>query len=122
MLGGLEMFTPFHRLTHLNAEILVKYSDPQSHRPQRIPITKKHLSSVRSAHAANRQKCKREREEEELKKKEKEKEQEFARRQQQLKDLKAKNESLLEKEVHHKYGRKWRGRRRETNVYCYFYC
>ena len=43
---------------------MVKYSDPQSHRPQRIPITKKLLSSVRSAHAAYRQKCERERVEE----------------------------------------------------------
>ena len=53
---------------------MIKFSDPQLHRPERIPVTKKLLNSVRSAHSAYRQKCEEEREEEERKKKKKEKE------------------------------------------------
>ena len=73
---------------------MIKFSDPQLHRPERIPVTKKLLNSVRSANSAYRQKCE-EREEEERKKKEKEKEEaDFARRQQEMEALKAKNTSL----------------------------
>ena len=50
---------------------MIKFSDPQLHRPERIPVTKKLLNSVRSAHSAYRQKCEEEREEEEKKKKKK---------------------------------------------------
>ena len=82
---------------------MIKFSDPQLHRPERIPVTKKLLNSVRSAHSAYRQKCEEEREEEEeRKKKEKEKEEaeaDFARRQQEMEALKAKNTSLLAKET-----------------------
>ena len=71
---------------------MIKFSDPQLHRPERIPVTKKLLNSVRSAHSAYRQKCEEEREEEERKKKEKEKEEvDFARRQQEMEAPKAKN-------------------------------
>lgn len=49
-----------------NTKDMVKFSDPQSHRPERVPITKKLLSSVRSAHAAYRQKCQKEKEEAEI--------------------------------------------------------
>ena len=45
-----------------NTKDMVKFSDPQSHRPKRVPVTNKLLSSVRSAHAAFRQKCKEENE------------------------------------------------------------
>ena len=50
---------------------MIKFSNPQLHRPERIPVTKKLLNSVRSAHSAYRQKCEEEREEEERKKKKK---------------------------------------------------
>ena len=56
---------------------MIKFSDPQLHRPERIPVTKKLLNFVRSAHSAYRQKCEEEREEEE-KKKEKKEEANFA--------------------------------------------
>ena len=63
-----------------NTKDMVKFSDPQSHRPERVPVTKKLLSSVRSAHTAYRQKCENEKEENERRRKEKEKEEaEFAR-------------------------------------------
>ena len=79
---------------------MIKFSDPQLYRPERIPVTKKLLNSVRSAHSAYRQKCEEEREEEERKKKEKEKEEaDFARRQPEMEALKAKNTSLLAKET-----------------------
>ena len=79
---------------------MIKFSDPQLHRPERIPVTKKLLNHVRSAHSAYRQKCEEEREEEERKKKEKGKEEaDFARRQQEMEALKAKNTSLLAKET-----------------------
>ena len=79
---------------------MIKFSDPQLHRPERIPVTKKLLNFVRSAHSAYRQKCEEEREEEERKKKEKGKEEaDFARRQQEMEALKAKNTSLLAKET-----------------------
>ena len=52
---------------------MIKFSDPQLHRPERFPVTKKLLNSVRSAHSAYRQKCEEEREEEERKKKKKRK-------------------------------------------------
>ncbi|KAK2549149.1 hypothetical protein P5673_030525 [Acropora cervicornis] len=45
---------------------MVKFSDPQSHRLERVPVTKKLLSSVRSTHAAYRQKCEKEKEEAEI--------------------------------------------------------
>lgn len=67
---------------------MVKFSDPQSHRPKRVPVTKKLLSSVRSAHAAYIQKCEKEKEEAEIAWGEKETD-----------ALKAKNVSLLEKET-----------------------
>ena len=57
-----------------NAKDMVKFSDPQSHRPERVPVTNKLLSSVISAHAAYRQKCEKEKEENERRRKEKEKE------------------------------------------------
>ena len=83
-----------------NTKDMVKFSDPQSHRPERVPVTKKLLSSVRSAHAAYRQKCEKEKEENERRRKEKEKEEtEIARRQKEMDALKAKNASLLEKET-----------------------
>lgn len=83
-----------------NTKDMVKFSDPQSHRPERVPITKKLLSSVRSAHAAYRQKCEKEKEKIGKRRKEKEKEEaEIARRQKKMDDLKAKNASLLEKET-----------------------
>lgn len=83
-----------------NTKDMVKFSDPQSHRPERVPVTKKLLSSVRSAHAAYRQKCEKEKEEKERRRKEKEKEEaEIARRQKEMDALKAKNASLLEKET-----------------------
>ena len=66
----------------------MKFSDPQSHRPERVPVTNKLLSSVRSAHAAFRQKCHEEKEEAEI-----------AKRQKEMDALKAKNASLLEKEL-----------------------
>ena len=79
---------------------MIKFSDPQLHRPERIPVTKKLLNSVRSAHSAYRQKCEEEREQEERKKKEKEKEEaDFARRQQEMDALKVENTSLLAKET-----------------------
>ena len=79
---------------------MIKFSDPQLHRPERIPVTKKLLNSFRSARSAYRQKCEEEREEEERKKKEKEKEEaDFARRQQEMEALKVKNTSLLTKET-----------------------
>ena len=71
-----------------NTKDMVKFSDPQSRRPERVPVTKKLLSSVRSAHAAYRQKCEKEKEEAEI-----------ARRQKEMDALKAKNTSLLEKET-----------------------
>ena len=40
-----------------NTKDMVKFSDPQSHRPERVPVSKKLLSSVRSAQAAYRPKC-----------------------------------------------------------------
>ena len=43
-----------------NTKDMVKFSGPQSRRPERVPVTKKLLSSVRSAHAAYRQKCEKE--------------------------------------------------------------
>ena len=52
---------------------MIKFSDPQLHRPERIPVTKKLLNSVRSAHSAYRQKCEEVGEEEERKKKKKKK-------------------------------------------------
>ena len=84
-----------------NTKDMVKFSDPQSHRPERVPaVTKKLLSSVRSAHAAYRQKCEKEKEENERRRKEKEKEEaEIARHQKEMDALKAKNASLLEKET-----------------------
>ena len=66
--------------------------------PERVPVTKKLLSSVRSAHAAYRHKCEKEIEENERRRKEKEKEAEIARRQKEMDALKAKNASLLQKE------------------------
>ena len=51
-----------------NTKDMVKFSDPQSHRPERVPVTKKLLSSVRSAHVAYRQKCEKEKEENERRK------------------------------------------------------
>ena len=79
---------------------MVKFSDPQSHRPERVPVTKKLLSSVRSADTAYRQKCEKEKEENERGRKEKEKEEaEIARRQKEIDALKAKNASLLERET-----------------------
>ena len=35
-----------------------KFSDPQLHRPERVPVAKKLLRSVRSAHVVYKQKCK----------------------------------------------------------------
>ena len=67
-----------------NAKDMVKFSDPQSHRPERVPITKKLLSSVRS--------------EKNVKKRKKE-EAGIARQQKEMDALKAKNASLLEKET-----------------------
>ena len=79
---------------------MVKFSNPQSHRPERVPITKKLLSSVRSAQAAYRPKCEKDIEENERRRREKEKEEaEIARRQKEMDALKAKNASLLEKET-----------------------
>ena len=49
-----------------NTKDMVKFSDPQSHRLERVPVTKKLLSSVRSTHAAYRQKCEKEKEEAEI--------------------------------------------------------
>ena len=83
-----------------NTKDMVKFSDPQSHRPERVPVTKNLLSSVRSAYAADRQKCEKEKEENERRRKGKEKEEaEIARRQKEMDALKAKNASLLEKET-----------------------
>ena len=48
---------------------MIKFSAPQSHRLERIQVTKKILNSVRSAHLAYRQKCEEESEEKERKKK-----------------------------------------------------
>ena len=67
---------------------MVKFSDPQSHRPERVPVTKKLLSSVRSE--KNVKKRRKEKEKEEA---------EFARQQKEMDALKAKNASLLEKET-----------------------
>ena len=67
---------------------MVKFSDPQSHRPERVPVTKKLLSSVRSE--KNVKKRRKEKEKEEA---------EFARQQKEMDALKAKNVSLLEKET-----------------------
>ena len=77
-----------------NTKDMVKFSDPQSHRPERVPVTKKLLSSVRSAHTAYRQKCENEKEENEEKE-----EAEIARATKEMDALKAKNVSLLEKET-----------------------
>ncbi|XP_015763919.1 PREDICTED: protein pelota homolog [Acropora digitifera] len=83
-----------------NTKGMVKFSDPQSHRPERVPVTKKLLSSVRSAQAAYRPKCEKDIEENERRRREKEKEEaEIARRQKEMDALKAKNASLLEKET-----------------------
>ena len=57
---------------------MIKFSDSQLHRPERIPVKKKLLNSVRSAHSANRQKCEEEREEEKGKRKKKKEEADFA--------------------------------------------
>ena len=79
---------------------MVKFSYPQSHRPERVPVTEKLLSSVRSAHTAYKQKCEKEKEENERRRKEKEKEEaEIARQQKEMDALKAKNASLFEKET-----------------------
>ena len=78
---------------------MIKFSDPQLHRSERIQVTKKLLNSVRSAHTAYRQKCEEEREEEERKKEKEKEEADFARRQQEMEALKAKDTSLLTKET-----------------------
>ena len=63
--------------------------------PERVPVTNKLLSSVRSAHAAYRHICEKEIEENERRRREKEKkEAEIARRQKEMDALKA----FLEKE------------------------
>ena len=83
-----------------NTEDMIKFSGPQLHRPERVPVTKKLLSPVRSAHVAYKQKCEKEREENERRRKEKEKEEaDIARRQKEMDTLKVKNASLLEKET-----------------------
>ena len=51
-----------------NTTDMVKFSDPQSHRPERVPASKQLLSSVTSAHVAYRQKCEKEKEENERRK------------------------------------------------------
>ena len=78
-----------------NTKDMVKFSDPQSHRPERVPVTKKLLSSVRSAHVAYRQKCENEKEG----RKKRKKRQKLLGRQKEMDALKAKNASLLEKET-----------------------
>ena len=83
-----------------NTKDMVKFSDPQSQRPERVPVTKKLLTSIRSTYVAYRQKCEKEKEENKRRGKEKEKEEEeIARRQREMDALKAKNVSLLEKET-----------------------
>ena len=82
-----------------NTKDMVKFSDPQAHRPERVPVTKKLLSSIRSAHAAYRQKCEKEKEDERRTKEKEKEEAEIARRQKEMDALKAKNASLLEKET-----------------------
>ena len=53
---------------------MVKFSDPSLHRQERIPVTKKLLNSVISAHSAYIDKCEKKREEKERKRKKKRKE------------------------------------------------
>jgi len=79
---------------------MVKFSDPQSLTPERVPVTKKLLSSVSSAHKAYRQTCEKEKQENERRRKKKEKEgAEIARRQKEMDALKAKNASLFDRET-----------------------
>ena len=48
-----------------NAKDIIKFSDPQIHRPERVPGTKNLLSSVGSANMDKRQNYKKKREENE---------------------------------------------------------